>query len=145
MMCHYTGSILGIGTRGDKDMSCSVTTRKLYNVMIVELAGKFTTADASGVIWGVVSDLLRNGHRHILLELSKVSYLDSAAGIGELVRSYTTALRQDAQVKLLRVGKNVERVLAIVGLNKVFEIFDDETAAVRSFEKSKETAAADKA
>jgi anti-sigma B factor antagonist len=124
-------------------MSCSVTTRKLYNVMIVELAGKFTTADASGVIWGVVSDLLRTGHRHILLELSKVSYLDSAAGIGELVRSYTTALRQGAQVKLLRVGKNVERVLSIVGLHHVFEIFDDETEAVRSFEGSTETAAAE--
>src|SRR5258707_1736852 len=64
------------GTRGDKDMSCSVTIRKLYNVTIVELGGKFTTADASGVIWGAVSDLLVAGHRHILLELSKVSHLD---------------------------------------------------------------------
>ncbi len=117
-------------------MSCSVTTRKLGNVMIVELGGKFTTADASGVIWGAVSDLLTTGHRHILLELSKVSHLDSAAGIGELVRSYTSALRQGAQVKLLRVGKNVERVLRIVGLHSVFEIFDDEATAVRSFEDS---------
>ena len=124
-------------------MSCSVTTRKLDKVMIVELGGKFTTADASGVIWGVVSDLLRTGHKHILLELSKVSYLDSAAGIGELVRSYTTALRQGAQVKLLRVGKNVERVLRIVGLQNVFEIFDDEAAAVRSFEDSPRAVACD--
>ena len=114
-------------------MSCSATTRELGNVMIVELAGKFTTTDASGVIWNAVSDLLGAGRKHILLELSKVTYLDSAAGIGELVRSYTTALRQGAQVKLLRVGKNVDRVLRITGLYKVFEIFDDEAAAARSF------------
>jgi anti-anti-sigma factor len=115
-------------------MSCSATTRELGNVTIVELAGKFTMADASGVIWNAVSELLGAGCKHILLELSQVTYLDSAAGIGELVRSYTTALRNGAQVKLLRVGKNVGRVLHITGLYKVFEIFDDEATAVRSFE-----------
>lgn len=124
-------------------MSCSVTIRKLYNVTIVELGGKFTTADASGVIWGAVSDLLVAGHRHILLELSKVSHLDSAAGIGELVRSYTSALRQGAQVKLLRAGKQVDRVLRIVGLHNVFEIFDDEDVAVRSFDESPRAASCD--
>ncbi len=114
-------------------MSCSVTTRQFGDVTIVELAGKFTMADSSGVIWNSVSDLLMAGRKRILLELSKVTYLDSAAGIGELVRSYTTALRQGAQVKLLRPGKNVGRVLHITGLHKVFEIFDDEATAARSF------------
>ena len=117
-------------------VSCSAKTRELGNVTIVELAGKFTMSDSSGVIWHAVADLLGAGRKNILLELSKVTYLDSAAGIGELVRSYTTALRQGAQVKLLRVGKNVGRVLHITGLHKVFEIFDDETTAARSFPES---------
>jgi anti-sigma B factor antagonist len=123
-------------------MSWSVTTREIDRVTIVELRGRFTTADASDVIWGAVSDLLGAGRKHILLELSKVTYLDSAAGIGELVRSYTTALRQGAQIKLLRVGKNVGRVLRIVGLDRVFEIFDDEATALRSFEGSTPVSAA---
>jgi anti-sigma B factor antagonist len=123
-------------------MSCSVTTREIGHVTIVELRGRFTMADASDVIWGAVSDLLAAGRKHILLELSKVTYLDSAAGIGELVRSYTTALRQGAQVKLLRAGKNVGRVLRIVGLDRVFEMFDDEATALRSFEESTPRSAA---
>jgi len=117
-------------------MSCSVTTRERDNVAIVELGGKFTLADANGVIWRAVSGLLAADHRHILLELSKVTYLDSAAGIGELVRSYTTAMRQGAQIKLLHVPKNVDHVLTIVGLHNVFEMFNDEAAAIRSFETS---------
>src|SRR5258708_19414085 len=124
-------------------VSCSAKTRELGNVTIVELAGKFTMSDSSGVIWHAVADLLGAGRKNILLELSRVSYLDSAAGIGELVRSYTTALRQGAQVKLLRVGKNVKRVLEIVGLQNVFEIFDDEAAPVPSFEDSPRPAPSD--
>ena len=123
-------------------MSCSVTTREIDRLTIVELRGRFTMADASDVIWGAVSDLLAAGRKHILLELSNVTYLDSAAGIGELVRSYTTALRHGAKVKLLRPGKNVSRVLRIVGLDRVFEIFDDETTALRSFEESTPVSAA---
>ena len=69
-------------------------------------------------------------------------YLDSAAGIGELVSSYTTALRQGAQLKLLHAGKNVDRVLRIVGLHNIFEIFEDEDAAVRSFGPEQKEAAA---
>lgn len=117
-------------------MSCSATTRKVDNAAIIDLCGKFTIADATDVIWGAVSEALAAGQRNIVLELSRVTYLDSAAGIGELVRSYTTALRHGAQVKLLRVPKNVGHVLQIVGLNNVFEFFDDESAAIRSFDRS---------
>jgi anti-sigma B factor antagonist len=123
-------------------MSWSVTTREIGNVTIVELRGRFITADAPEAIWGAVSALLAAGCKHIILELSKVTYLDSAAGIGELVRSYTSALRQGAQIKLLRAGKNVGRVLRIVGLDRVFEIFDDEATALRSFEESTPVSAA---
>src|SRR5258708_16731347 len=99
-------------------VSCSAKTRELGNVTIVELAGKFTMSDSSGVIWHAVADLLGAGRKNILLELSKVTYLDSAAGIGELVRSYTIALRHGAQVKLLRVCKNVGRVLHLDALHQ---------------------------
>ena len=114
-------------------MSCTVNLRERDDVTIVEFCGKFTLCDASGVIRGCVGDLLEAGRKRILLDLSGVTYLDSAAGIGELVSSYTTALRQSAQIKLLSPGKNVDHVLRIVGLRNVFEIFDDEDVALRSF------------
>lgn len=123
-------------------MSCTANVRELEDISIVELAGRFTLTDASGVIRGTISDLLGAGRKKIVLELSNVIYLDSAAGIGELVSSYTTALRQGAQLKLLHPGKNVDRVLRIVGLQNIFEIFEDEGAAVRSFTNVQKEAAA---
>lgn len=92
--------------------------------------------EAPGMIRGAVGDLLKAGRKQIILDLSGVTYLDSAAGIGELVGSYTSALRQEACVKLLHPGKNVDRVLRIVGLHNVFEIYDDEQAALDSFKQS---------
>jgi anti-sigma B factor antagonist len=88
------------------------------------------------MIRGTVADLLAAGRKRIVLDLAGVTYLDSAAGIGELVSSYTSALKQGAQLRLLRAGKNVDRVLRIVGLHNVFEIYDDETSAVNSFAES---------
>ena len=118
-------------------MSCTITAREIRSVAVLELKGKFTLGDANGVIRTAVTDLLAAGRQEILLDLSSVTYLDSAAGIGELVSSYTSALRQGAQLKLLRPGKNVDRVLRIVGLHNVFDLFDDEDAALRSFEQAR--------
>ena len=117
-------------------MSCTVTTRELSNATIVVLSGRFTMTESPGMIRGTVADLLAAGRKRIVLDLAGVTYLDSAAGIGELVSSYTSALKQGAQLRLLRAGKNVDRVLRIVGLHNVFEIYDDETSAVNSFAES---------
>lgn len=118
-------------------MTCTVSIREIDQIMLVELCGRFTMTDASGRIRGTVGDLLNAGHKRILLDLAKVTYLDSAAGIGELVSSYVSALHHGAELKLLRAGKNVNRVLEIVGLHTVFEIYDDEATAVRSFDSPK--------
>ncbi len=117
-------------------MSCTVTTRDLDNVTIVTLTGRFTMTESPGMIRGTVADLLASGRKRIVLDLAGVTYLDSAAGIGELVSSYTSALKQGAQLRLLRAGKNVDRVLRIVGLHNVFEIYDDEGSAIHSFAES---------
>ncbi len=115
-------------------MSCTVTIREHDNIPVVVLAGKFTITDSCGIIRDSVSNLLRAGHKRILIDLAGVTYLDSAAGIGELVTSYTTALRHDASVKFLHAGKNVDHVLRIAGLHNVFEIFDNEDVAAESFQ-----------
>ena len=114
-------------------MSCSVAIRQLDGAAVVELSGKFTVADSADSIWRAVSDVLSTGQRRLLMDLSHVTYLDSAAGIGELVRSYLSAHRQGAEMKLIRVGKNIDRVLRIVGLHNVFEMYPDEETAIRSF------------
>ncbi len=114
-------------------MSCTATVRKAGDVAIVDLSGRFMMGTATGVIRDAVRELLASGERHILLNLRDVTYMDSAAGVGELVSSYTTAVTQGAQLKLLRAGKRVDYVLHVVRLDRVFEIHDDEEEAVRSF------------
>lgn len=122
-------------------MSFTVTIRRRPDVAIVDLAGRFTIGDGTGVIKDAVCELLKSGDRHILLNLADVTYLDSAAGLGGLVSAYTTAVRQGAQLRFLRPGKRVDFVLHVTGLDRVFEMHDDEDEAVKSFERS-ETATA---
>ena len=73
-----------------------------------------------------------NGNRKLLLNLADVSYIDSS-GIGEMVSGFTSVTNQGGQLKLLNLTKRVKDLLQITKLYTVFEVFDDEAAAVRSF------------
>lgn len=116
-------------------MSCTATIRNVGDVAIVDLSGRFTMANASGLIRGTVASALQSGTRNILLNLKQVTYLDSAAGIGELVSSYLSAVREGARLKLLHADKNIDHVLHLTRLHTVFEIYDEEDAAIRSFQQ----------
>src|SRR5215472_1962968 len=105
--------------------SCTATTRKNRHVAIVDLSGRFTVGTATGVIRQAVADLLKAGEHNIILNLADVSYMDSAAGIGELVASYTSTCNLGGRLKLLRPGQRVEHVLHIVRLDQVFETYTD--------------------
>ena len=72
------------------------------------------------------------GKKKIVLNLGDVTYIDSS-GIGELVSGFTTVTNQGGQLKLLSLTKKVKDLLQITKLYTVFEVHDDETAAIRSF------------
>jgi anti-sigma B factor antagonist len=114
-------------------MNCTASVRKIGDVAVVDLNGRFTIADSPGLIRGTVAETLESGTRNILLNLEHVTYLDSAAGIGELISSYSSAVRQDARLKLLHTGKNIDKVLHLTHLDTIFEMFDDEETAIKSF------------
>ena len=79
-----------------------------------------------------IRGLVGKGNKKILLNLSDVSYIDSS-GIGELVSGFTTVTNQGGVLKLLGLTKRVKDLLQITKLYTVFEVFDDEATAVRSF------------
>jgi anti-sigma B factor antagonist len=70
------------------------------------------------------------------MNLAQVTYMDSAAGIGELASSYSSAVRRGARLKLLNAGRNICHVLQLTHLDAIFEIYIDEDAAIRSFRES---------
>ena len=113
-------------------MPCKATIRQVGDVIIVDLSGRITLGDGSGVVRETVKDVLKGGQKNLLLNLGDVSYIDSS-GIGELVSGFTTVTNQHGQLKLLNLTKRVRDLLQITKLYTVFEVFDDETTAVRSF------------
>jgi anti-anti-sigma factor len=114
-------------------MGCTATVRKSGEVAIVDLSGRFTLAEGAGVIRTTVNGLVDDGQRKILLNLADVQHIDSAAGLGELIGSYTTVTKKGGELKLLNAKKTVNDVLHITRLDTVFGIYSDETEALKSF------------
>lgn len=106
-----------------------VEVRAAGDVVIVDLQGKLTAGLGDQILRDTVDELLAEGKRKILLNLSGVTFIDSA-GVGELVASLRTAKRFGAALKLLSVGEKVHASLFISRLLPVFEIFDDEKSAL---------------
>lgn len=113
-------------------MNLKVSTRQVDGVSIVDCSGRITLGEGSIVLRDTVKDLLSKGQKKILLNLGDVNYIDSS-GIGELVSAYTTAKNQGGELKLLKLTKKVHDLLQITKLYTVFDVKDDETAAVKSF------------
>ena len=108
------------------------SVRQIGSVSIVDLSGKITIGDGDVVLRERVMGLLDNGQQSILLNLAKVSYMDSA-GIGELVACYKRAKEKDGTVKLLNPTGKVFDLLQLTKLEEVFETYRDEKEALVSF------------
>jgi anti-sigma B factor antagonist len=108
------------------------TVREFGKVTVVDLSGKITIGEGDVVLREKVGELLEGGKRHILLNLGKVSYMDSA-GIGELVACYKRAKEKEGTVKLLNPSGKVYDLLQLTKLEEVFETFKDEKEALVSF------------
>ena len=115
-------------------MSMEFRTRQLDDVTIVDLKGRITLGEASVSVRETVRDLLSKGRKRILLNLGDVNYIDSS-GIGELVSAFTVVKKQGGELKLLNLTKKIHDLLQITKLSTVFDVTDDESAAVRSFGK----------
>ena len=113
-------------------MSMKTSIRQVDGVSIVDCSGRITLGEGSVILRDTVRELLSKGQKKILLNLGDVSYIDSS-GIGELVSAFTTARKEGGELKLLNLTKKVHDLLQITKLYTVFEVKDDEAAAVRSF------------
>lgn len=113
-------------------MSIQVTNRQVGDVTVVDVAGRITLGEGASALRENIRELVAKGNKKILLNLSDVSYIDSS-GIGELVSAYTTVTNQGGTLKLLGLTKRVKDLLQITKLYTVFEVFESEPTAVRSF------------
>ncbi len=113
-------------------MSMKISNRQVDGVSIVDCSGRITLGEGSVTLRDTVRELLSKGRKKILLNLGEVNYIDSS-GIGELVSAFTTVRNQGGELKLLNLTKKVHDLLQITKLDTVFDVKDDEAAAVKSF------------
>jgi anti-sigma B factor antagonist len=109
-----------------------IDVRLSGEVVVVELQGKLSAGLGDQILRETFAELLDSGHRRLLLDLSQVSFIDSA-GVGELVAGLRAARRVGGDVKLLNASERVHSTLYIARLLPLFELHRDEASAVRSF------------
>lgn len=109
-----------------------INVRQRDGVTILEPRGKITIGVGDVALREAVHRELENGSRNILIDMNGVTTIDSS-GIGELVSTYTSVKNRGGTLKLLRLPDKVSDILQITQLISVFETYDDEDEAVRSF------------
>jgi anti-sigma B factor antagonist len=112
-------------------MSLTISSRKSGGVEIIGLSGRLTLGDGTAGVREATRRALEGGS-NILIDLSSVDYIDSA-GLGELVSAYASATSKGKSVKLLRPMKRVDSLLHVTKMYSTFEVFEDEAAALASF------------
>jgi anti-sigma B factor antagonist len=109
-----------------------IQERTVQNVTILDLKGKLILGEGDELLRDKVNSVVHQGRKNILLNLEGVPYIDSA-GLGEIVRTYTTVSRQGGKLKLLNLTKRIQDLLSITKLLTVFETFESEPEALKSF------------
>lgn len=123
-------------------MNVQVKIQEVDGVSVVGLQGRIVLGEESGALRETVKGLLAGGKKKVVLNMSDVTYIDSA-GLGILVAAYVGAKTQGASIRLCALGHKFREVLQITRLLTIFEVYDTPAAAITSFgENNTSTAAA---
>ena len=106
--------------------------RRIGDVTIIDIDGRITVQDGADIFRDAVRRLVREGRVKLVLNFQNASYIDSTA-LGEIIRAYASATRMGGTLKLLNVTARVHELLMITKLLTVFDLFDAEAEAVKSF------------
>lgn len=109
-----------------------IDKREKGGVTILDVEGKITIGKGDVALRDAVQQALADGARKLLIELGRVSTIDSS-GVGELVSAFTTVTNRGGKLKLVNLPPKVNDILQITQLITVFEVFDNEDEAIASF------------
>jgi anti-sigma B factor antagonist len=110
----------------------TITERQVGDVTVLQLIGRLVYEDGVAALRTSIKRPVDKGHLKILLDLRDVTYIDSA-GVGALVEKYLNVRRKGGDIKLLHLSPRSRHVMSITKLTTVFEVYDTEAAALRSF------------
>jgi len=110
-----------------------ILTREAGNIVILDIVGEIRRSHLVEItLHQAVKSQLEQGKRDVLLNLEKVDFIDSF-GVGEMLASYISIQNLGGKIKLIRISRKLSVVFKIVGLERVFEVFDSEVDALQSF------------
>jgi anti-sigma B factor antagonist len=110
----------------------NIAVRKVGDVTIVDFQGRLAVGVGDTILPRVIDEILDEGSKKILLNLSDMDYIDSN-GLGELVQSLKTAKRSNASLRLLKPQDRVAKTLRLTNLLPMFSVYDSEDEALRAF------------
>lgn len=115
-----------------QSMNLTENRRQVDGVTVVDVSGRIVLGEESSMLRESLKELAGSGQKKVLLNLAGVSYIDSS-GLGALVSGFTTIAGQQGQLKLLNLTNKVHDLLQITKLLTVFEVYNDEATALKSF------------
>lgn len=110
-----------------------IDIRSFGDLKLLKIKGRITLGVGVDRLRNTLEDMLVGGSNRWILDISDVGMIDSS-GIGLLVRYLTTAKQQGGALKLLNPTKFATQSLKMIGVLNLFEVFEDQEAAVSSFE-----------
>jgi len=110
----------------------TIEQRAVGSVVVLDLNGKLILGEGAGLLKDKVRSAVFQGHKQILLNLAGVGYMDSS-GLGEVIAAYTTVTRQGGTIKVANLTKRVTDLLAIAKVLTVFDVYESEADALKSF------------
>ena len=113
-------------------MPLEVRQREVEDILILDLHGRLILGPDATDFRRTIASLSSQGKIKVIVNLKEVDYIDST-GLGTLVIAHSTFEKAGGAMKLLHVSKRSAELMILTKLSTVFEMFDDEQAAVNSF------------
>lgn len=111
-----------------------INQRETYGAVVLDLDGKLTGGPDAETFRNIFKNLINEGKKNIIVNLEKVSWINST-GLGILISGYTSVRKGGGDLILTNVGDRIESILYVTKLNLLFNTFDSEEEAIKSFEK----------
>jgi anti-sigma B factor antagonist len=122
---------LGLAMQAGTPAKMQTATRHVNGAAVIDISGRITLGEGNALLREAVRGLIESGHRHIVLNLAEVQYMDSS-GLGELVKTHTTVRNNGGELRLVNLNNRVNDLLQMTRLSAVFDIAADEATAIRS-------------
>jgi anti-sigma B factor antagonist len=113
----------------------NIAHRRTNDIAIIDLQGNIMSEDGDLELRAAVASVLESGVKKVILNMGEVPYLDSA-GLSEVVRSFVAINKRGGRMALIDLTRKVNDLLTVAKLLTIFETFESEADAVRSFQKS---------